>query len=127
MEDQNKENEIDNNILLPEEGEREEKSETQNLVESILNSIEDDLPKNVDYVTGIITDDDRNLLIIKKGKIYVGKTLEDSKPIREYTKDANIPFLINTLYILKGIIPSYKDMWSGKLESETRKKYNEIF
>ncbi|CAJ31521.1 conserved hypothetical protein [Betalipothrixvirus acidiani] len=110
-------------ILLPEEN----KSETEKIVESIISSIETDLPSNVDYVTGILTDEDRNVLIIKKGKIYVGKSLEDAKPIKEYMKNADVPFLINALYILKDMLPSYKDMWSGKLEEEARKKYNEIF
>ncbi|CAK29678.1 hypothetical protein AFV7_gp25 [Betalipothrixvirus pezzuloense] len=119
MEEEKKEDEI----LLPEEN----KSETEKIVESMISSIETDLPSNVDYVTGIMVDDDRNVIVIKKGKIYVGKSLDDAKPIKEYMKNANMAFLINALYILKEMVPSYKDMWSGKLEEEFRKRYNEIF
>lgn len=119
MEEEKREEEI----LLPDES----KSETEKIVESIISSIESDLPPSVDYVTGIITDEDRNVLVIKRGKIYVGKSLDDAKPVKEYMKSADVPFLINALYILKGMVPSYKDMWSGKLEEEARKRYNEIF
>jgi len=102
------------------------KSETEKYVEDLINQIESQLPNNVNYITGIIVDDDRNVLIIKNSKIHVGKSLEDAVEIRKYLENANPAFVINGLYILKEMIPSYKDFWSGELEKRVKKSVWDI-
>ena len=102
------------------------KTETEKYVEDLINQIESQLPSNVNYITGIIVDDDRNVLIIKNSKIHVGKSLEDAVEIRKYLENANPAFVINGLYILKEMIPSYKDFWSGELEKRAKKSVWDI-
>jgi len=97
------------------------KTSTEKYLEDLINQIESQLPNNVNYVTGIIVDDDRNVLVIKNGKLYVGKDLDNSMEIRKYAENANPAFLINGLYILREMVPSYKDFWSGELEKRARK------
>ncbi|AAL27743.1 hypothetical protein SIFV0032 [Sulfolobus islandicus filamentous virus] len=111
------------NIELPEGN---NKSETEKYIEDLINSIESELPKHVNYTTGIIVDDERNLLIIKNGKLHVGRDENNAKEIKEYVKDANAGYLINALYVLKQMLASYKDLWSGKIEREAKKALNEI-
>ena len=99
----------------------------EDYVPSIINEIESQLPSNINYVTGIIVDEDRNLLIIKGGKLYVGKNENDVIDIRKYAENANPAYLVNALYILKAMIPSYKDFWNGELEKRARKELQSIF
>jgi hypothetical protein len=102
------------------------RTETEKYLEDLINQIESQLPRNVNYVSGIIVDDDRNVLIIKNSKLYVGKSLEDAVEIRKYAEDANPAYVINGLYILREMIPSYKDFWSGELEKRARKSMWDI-
>jgi len=102
------------------------KSETEKYIEDLINQIESQLPNNVNYITGIIVDDDRNVLIIKNSKLHVGKNLEEAVEIRKYLENANPAFIINGLYILKEMIPSYKDFWSGELEKRAKKSIWDI-
>jgi len=100
---------------------------SEDYVGSLINEIESQLPSNINYVTGIIVDEDRNLLIIKGGKLYIGKDENNAVEIRKYAEDANPAYLVNALYILKAMIPSYKDFWSGELEKKARKELQSIF
>ncbi len=102
------------------------KTDTEKYLEDLINQVESQLPQNVTYVTGIIVDDDRNLLIIKHGKLYVGKSLEDAVEIKKYTENANPAYMINGLYILREMLPSYKDFWSGELEKRAKKSVWDI-
>jgi len=102
------------------------KTETEKYIEDLINQIESQLPSNVNYITGIIVDDDRNVLIIKNSKLHVGKNLEEAVEIRKYLENANPAFVINGLYILKEMIPSYKDFWSGELEKRVKKSVWDI-
>jgi len=102
------------------------KTETEKYLEDLINQIESQLPSNVNYISGIIVDDDRNVLIIKNGKLYVGKSLEDAVEIRKYIEEGNPAYVINGLYILKEMIPSYKDFWSGELEKRAKKSVWDI-
>jgi hypothetical protein len=97
------------------------KTSTEKYVEDLINEVESQLPSDVNYVTGIIVDDDRNLIIIKNGKLYIGKDDNDAIEIRKYAEDNNPTFVINGLYILKEMLPSYKDFWSGELEKRVKK------
>ena len=102
------------------------KTETERYLEDLINQIESQLPGNVNYISGIIVDDDRNVLIVKNGKLYVGKNLDEAVEIRKYLENANPAFVINGLYILKEMIPSYKDFWSGELEKRAKKSVWDI-
>ena len=97
------------------------KTSTEKYVEDLINEVESQLPSDVNYVTGIIVDDDRNLIIIKNGKLYIGRDESNSIEIRKYAEDNNPTFVINGLYILKEMLPSYKDFWSGELERRVKK------
>jgi len=113
-----------------EEGEEElqlPSKPSEDYVGSLINEIESQLPSNINYTTGIIVDEDRNLLIIKNGKLYVGKDENSAIEIRKYAEDANPAYLVNALYILKAMIPSYKDFWSGELEKKAKKELQSIF
>ena len=119
---------------MSEDKELEEEEELQlpskpneDYVGRIIDEIESQLPNNANYVTGIIVDEDRNLLIIKNGKIYVGKDENNAIEIRKYAENSNPAYLVNALYILKAMIPSYKDFWSGELEKRARKELQSIF
>jgi hypothetical protein len=102
------------------------KTETEKYLEDLINQIESQLPPGVNYTTGIIVDDDRNLLIIKNSKLYVGKSLEDAVEIKKYTENANPAYVINGLYILRAMLPSYKEFWSGELERKAKKSMWDI-
>jgi len=97
------------------------KTETEKYLEDLINQVESQLPPGINYISGIIVDDDRNVLIIKDSKLYVGKDLQDAVEIRKYVENANPAYVINGLYILKEMIPSYRDFWSGELERKARK------
>ena len=123
---------------MSEDQEREEEEEeeeelqlpqkpNEDYVTNIINGIESQLPSNVNYVTGILVDEDRNLLIIKGGKLYVGKDENNAEEIRKYAENANPAYLVNALYILKEMIPGYKDFWSGELEKKAKKELQNIF
>jgi hypothetical protein len=114
--------------------EKEEEEEFQlpqkpneDYVGSLINEIESQLPPNINYVTGIIVDEDRNLLIIKNGKLYVGKDENSAVEIRKHIENVNPAYLVNALYILKAMISSYKEFWSGELEKKARKELQSIF
>jgi len=98
-----------------------DKTETEKYLEDLINQIESQLPSNVNYTTGIIIDDDMNLIIIKNGKLYVGKDENNAVEIRKYMEDANPAYVINGLYILRAMLPSYKEFWSGELERKAKK------
>jgi hypothetical protein len=102
------------------------KTETEKYLEDLINQVESQLPQNVTYVTGIIVDDDRNLLIIKHGKLYVGKDLENVVEIKKYIEEGNPAYVINGLYILRAMLPSYKEFWSGELERKAKKSMWDI-
>jgi len=122
---------------MAENQENEEKDEEEELqlpqkpsedyVSNLISEIESQLPSNINYVTGIIVDEDRNLLVIKNGKLYVGKDESSAIEIRKYAEDANPAYLVNALYILKAMIPSYKEFWSGELEKKAKKELQSIF
>ena len=97
------------------------KTSTEQYIENLITEVESQLPNGVNYVTGIIVDDDRNLLIIKNGKLFIGRDESNAIEIRKYAEDNNPTFVINGLYILKEMIPSYKDFWSGELERRAKK------
>ena len=100
---------------------------SEDYVSNLINEIESQLPQGINYTTGIIVDEDRNLLIIKGGKLYVGKDENNAVEIRKYAEDANPAYLVNALYILKAMIPSYKEFWSGELEKKAKKELQSIF
>jgi len=117
---ENEEEEEEEELQLPQKP-------NEDYVTNIINGIESQLPSNVNYVTGILVDEDRNLLIIKNGKLYVGKDENNAIEIRKYAENANPAYLVNALYILKEMIPGYKDFWSGELEKKARKELQSIF
>jgi hypothetical protein len=100
---------------------------SEDYVGSLINEIESQLPSGANYTTGIIVDEDRNLLIIKGGKLYIGKDESNIIEIRKYAENSNPAYLVNALYILKAMIPSYKEFWSGELEKRARKELQSIF
>jgi len=102
------------------------KTETERYLEDLINQVESQLPPGVNYTTGIIVDDDRNVLIIKNSKLYVGKDLENAVEIKKYTENANPAYVINGLYILRAMLPSYKEFWSGELERKAKKSMWDI-
>jgi hypothetical protein len=113
-----------------EEGEEElqlPQKPSEDYVSSLISEIESQLPSGVNYTTGIIVDEDRNLLVIKNGKLYVGKDEDNVVEIRKYAENANPAYLVNALYILKAMVPSYKEFWSGELEKKARKELQSIF
>jgi len=99
----------------------------EDYVSNLINEIENQLPSGINYITGIIVDEDRNLLIIRNGKLYVGKNENEAIEIRKYAENSNPAYLVNALYILKAMIPSYKDFWSGELEKKAKKELQSIF
>ena len=117
---ENEEEEEEEELQLPQKP-------NEDYVTNIINGIESQLPSNVNYVTGILVDEDRNLLIIKNGKLYIGKDENNAEEIRKYAENANPAYLVNALYILKEMIPGYKDFWSGELEKKARKELQSIF
>ena len=119
---------------MSEDKELEEEEELQlpqkpseDYVSNLINEIESQLPSGANYTTGIIVDEDRNLLIIKGGKLYVGSDDTNMIEIRKYAENSNPAYLVNALYILKAMIPSYKEFWSGELEKRARKELQSIF
>ena len=117
---ENEEEEEEEELQLPQKP-------NEDYVTNIINGIESQLPSNVNYVTGILVDEDRNLLIIKNGKLYIGKDENNAIEIRKYAENANPAYLVNALYILKEMIPGYKDFWSGELEKKAKKELQSIF
>jgi tetrahydromethanopterin S-methyltransferase subunit F len=122
---------MEKDIDKDEEEEEEElqlpQKPNEDYVSNVINEIESQLPSGVNYVTGILVDEDRNLLIIKNGKLYVGKDENNAIEIRKYAENSNPAYLVNALYILKEMIPGYKDFWSGELEKKARKELQDIF
>jgi len=122
---------MEKDIDKDEEEEEEElqlpQKPSEDYVSNVIDQIESQLPSGVNYVTGIIVDEDRNLLIIKGGKLYVGKDENNAEEIRKYAENANPAYLVNALYILKEMIPGYKDFWSGELEKKAKKELQNIF
>jgi len=114
----------DEEIVVPEQ--KEKRQNTEEYVKELVKSIEEELPKDVTYVTGIVLDDDRNVFVLRHGKILVGKDENNAEPIEKYMENANLGYLVNSLYILKQQVNSYKDFWSGKLEKEAKKTLNDI-
>jgi hypothetical protein len=100
---------------------------SEDYVSNLINEIESQLPSGINYTTGIIVDEDRNLLIIKNGKLYIGKDESSAIEIRKYAENANPAYLVNALYILRSMVPSYKDFWSGELEKKAKKELQSIF
>ena len=103
-----------------------DKTDTEKYLEDLINQIESELPKDVTYVTGIIVDDDMNLIIIKNGKLYIGKDETNAIEIRKYAEEGNPAYVINGLYILREMLPSYKEFWSGELERKAKKAIRDI-
>ena len=98
-----------------------DKTDTMKYLEDLINQIESQLPNNINYVTGIIVDDDMNLIVIKNGKLYIGKDENNAIEIRKYIENGNPAYVINGLYILREMLPSYKEFWSGELERKAKK------
>ena len=103
-----------------------DKTDTEKYLEDLINQIESQLPNNITYVTGIIVDDDMNLIIIKNGKLYIGKDENSVVEIRKYAEEGSPAYVINGLYILKEMLPSYKEFWSGELERKAKKAMRDI-
>jgi len=117
----------DEEIIVPQEEPKEEKKQsTEGYVKELIKSIEEELPKDVVYTTGIVIDDDRNVFVLKHGKILVGRDENNAESIEKYIENANLGYLVNSLYILRQQIQGYKDLWSGKLEKEAKKTMNDI-
>jgi len=100
---------------------------SEDYVSNLINEIESQLPDTANYVTGIIVDEDRNVLILKNGKLYVGKDENNAKEIRKYAESNNPAYLVNALYVLREMVPGYKEFWSGELEKKAKKELNSIF
>jgi len=98
-----------------------DKTDTMKYLEDLINQIESQLPQGITYTTGIIVDDDMNLIIIKNSKLYVGKDENSAVEIRKYIENGNPAYVINGLYILREMLPSYKEFWSGELERKAKK------
>jgi len=98
-----------------------DKTDTMKYLEDLINQIESQLPPGINYTTGIIVDDDMDLIIIKEGKLYIGKDENNAVEIRKYAEESNPAYVINGLYILREMLPSYKEFWSGELERKARK------
>jgi len=113
-----KEEEEVDELQLPETS---SKTDTEKYLEDLINQIESQLPSNITYVTGIIVDDDMNLIVIKNGKLHVGKDENNAVEIRKYIENGNPAYVINGLYILREMLPSYKEFWSGELEKKAKK------
>jgi len=99
----------------------------EDYVSNLIREIEGQLPHTANYVTGIIVDEDRNVLILKNGKLYVGKDENNAKEIRRYAESNNPAYLVNALYVLREMVPGYKELWGGELEKRARKELNSIF
>lgn len=111
-------------ILVPEQ--KEKRQSTEEYIKQLIKSIEEELPKDVTYTTGIVIDDDRNVFVIDHGKIMVGRDERNAESIERYMENANLGYLMNSLYILRQQVNSYKDFWSGTLEREAKKTLNDI-
>jgi hypothetical protein len=119
---------MDEEIVVPEvvPEQKEKRQNTEEYIKELIKSIEEELPKDVVYTTGIVLDDDRNVFVIKHGKIMIGRDENDAESIEKYMENANLGYLMNSLYILRQQVNSYKDFWSGKLEREAKKTMNDI-
>jgi hypothetical protein len=117
----------DEEIVVPQEEPKEgKKQSTEEYIRQLIKSIEEELPKDVVYTTGIVLDDDRNVFVLKHGKILIGRDENNAESIEKYMENANLGYLVNSLYILRQQIQGYKDLWSGKLEREAKKTMNDI-
>ena len=117
----------DEEIVVPQEEPKEgKKQSTEEYIRQLIKSIEEELPKDVVYTTGIVLDDDRNVFILKHGKIMIGRDENSAESIEKYMENANLGYLMNSLYILRQQIQGYKDLWSGRLEKEAKKTMNDI-
>ena len=103
-----------------------DKTDTMKYLEDLINQIESQLPPGINYTTGIIVDDDMDLIIIKEGKLYIGKDENNAVEIRKYAEESNPAYVINGLYILREMLPSYKEFWSGELEKKAKKAMRDI-
>jgi len=117
--------EAEEEIVVPEQ-KGNKRQNTEEYIKELIRSIEEELPKDVVYTTGIVLDDNRNVFIIEHGKILVGKDEKNAEGIEKYMENANLGYLVNSLYILKQQVSSYKEFWSGKLEREAKKTLNDI-
>jgi len=117
----------DEEIVVPQEEPQEgKKQSTEEYIKQLIKAIEEELPKDVTYITGIVLDDDRNVFVLRHGKILVGRDENNAESIEKYMENANLGYLVNSLYILRQQVNSYKDFWSGKLEKEAKKTLNDI-
>ncbi len=117
----------DEEIVVPQEEPKEgKKQSTEEYIKELIKSIEEELPKEVVYTTGIVLDDDRNVFVLKHGKILIGRDENNAESIEKYMENANLGYLMNSLYILRQQIQGYKDLWSGKIEREAKKTMNDI-
>ena len=118
----------DEEIVVPEvvPEQKEKRQNTEEYIKELIKSIEEELPKDVVYTTGIVLDDDRNVFVLKHGKIMIGRDEESAESIEKYMENANLGYLMNSLYILRQQIQGYKDLWSGRLEKEAKKTMNDI-
>jgi len=118
----------DEEIVVPEvvPEQKEKRQNTEEYIKELIKSIEEELPKDVVYTTGIVLDDDRNVFILKHGKIMIGRDEDSAESIEKYMENANLGYLMNSLYILRQQIQGYKDLWSGRLEKEAKKTMNDI-
>jgi len=118
----------DEEIVVPEvvPEQKEKRQNTEQYIKELIKSIEEELPKEVVYTTGIVLDNDRNVFILKHGKIMIGRDEDSAESIEKYMENANLGYLMNSLYILRQQIQGYKDLWSGRLEKEAKKTMNDI-
>jgi hypothetical protein len=119
---------VDEEIVVPEvvPEQKEKRQNTEEYIKQLIKSIEEELPKDIVYTTGIVLDDDRNVFVLKHGKILVGRDENNAESIEKYMENANLGYMVNSLYILRQQMQGYKDLWSGKLEKEAKKTMNDI-
>ncbi|MEM0071347.1 hypothetical protein [Metallosphaera sp.] len=85
-----------------------------NYLESLVHSIEEMIPSSVSHEINLFVNNDLDILIIKNGKLMVGKSLNDCKPIKEYVNGDNVTSLYNTLLLFKSMLPGYVELWTKK-------------
>lgn len=88
-------------------------SKRHGVLDETIEEIEKQLPENVEYVTGFVVDDELNTLILKKGKLMVGKDLNDAKPVHEFVTKENAIGVMNAVLMLKASLRGYLEFLSG--------------
>ena len=103
----------------------EEKHEDKSYLDQLLDEIESLIPKKVNYVTGIVVDDNLDVLVVKNGKVHVGKGLDDAVPVKQFINSDNVTYVMNALVIFKPMIPGYVETMWGE-ESEKKRSVDDV-